>query len=188
MELQLIDTRRPRTHFVDVLAGAVLAAAGAGALVCLPRGAWYETLAAPRAGAGAELEGAALQAFLGLWPAIAAALLLFFVLGLVAGVGLLRRRNWARVLLQGLLVLGAAASLGVLGLQAWLGWHLTLLPAPAPGGLDAAALRNLDWMRGMLRAALDFFALGFAATCGWLIHHLNSRTVRAEFSPGRGPA
>jgi hypothetical protein len=187
MNVQLIDTRRPRTPYVDWLAWIAVAGAAVGALICLPRAAWFDLLAA-RAGAGEALSGPALQFVLGLWPAIAAGLLLLFALGLVAGLGLLRRRNWARVLLVVLLALGATASVALLLAQLLLDWRLPLLPVPAPAGLEAAAALNLAWMLAMLRAVLDAGALGFALVCGWFIRYLNSRPVRAEFSPGRGPA
>lgn len=100
---------------------------------------------------------------------------------LLASVGLLRRRNWARILFVGLLTLGIAAMVASLFLRDAMIPDLTAVMArdstlhQARGDL-AAAFRAM-------RTVFAGLALGIAGAFGWLIARFVSPGVRAEFVP-----
>lgn len=188
MDVQLIDTRGPRSRFVDGLAWSCLVLGALLALVCVAQddvlNRLYPTLAAP-AGSGAAAAALApaaqalvehLQAALGAGRVLAAILL-------AVALGLLRRRDWARLALIALC--GAAIAALATGVfvehafeQPWF-----VLPAATPGGAaqDAYAA-NYQRALALLRTCADLLALALAVVLGWLIVRLRSRSVRTEFS------
>jgi hypothetical protein len=104
-----------------------------------------------------------------LWASTAAAL--------VAGVGLLKRRNWARLSSIGLLCLAVLWNLGgVWVAQSMLGHFST-----APAGASDAFAREFETAAAAMRIAATLFSLVIAAICGWLVFRLMSKQVRAEF-------
>lgn len=100
---------------------------------------------------------------------------------LIAAVGLLLRREWARRLFIGLM--GFAIAYQLLGLV-WQWWFMGSMDAfmRAPGmptDMDTA-------MHGFMRVAQVFgtlMALTFGVLFGWIIHRLRSVQVRDEFRP-----
>jgi hypothetical protein len=97
---------------------------------------------------------------------------------LVAAIGLLRRRNWARVTLIAILGLGVAANLAALVIPSFVS-----LSVPGAVPTQSAAFdANVHWMISVLRAFLSFFAIAVSGLFAWLIRRLHSRSIRAEFS------
>lgn len=97
-------------------------------------------------------------------------------LGLVASIGLLHRRNWARVIYIALL--GANIVWSVVALLA--GRHL-MAAMPFP---PADTLPNAPDVAGMMRMMSIFMTaltVVTSAVCAWLIVRLVSRPIRAEF-------
>lgn len=106
---------------------------------------------------------------------------------LVASIGLLRRRNWARLLFIGLLVLGIASSVaGVAVQQAFMSEMMAM-----PGMHDLPAEAHADMqaqMQGML-IFMRVFGIGLtvamAAVLGWIAWKLCTPQIVAEFRRAR---
>lgn len=99
---------------------------------------------------------------------------------LIASIGLLRRRNWARLLFIALLVLRVIVLVGGIVLQQWMlasmfDFERTL----HPNAQEEAALQG---MTAVVRIFSAIFTIGFIALYGWIIHRLRSRAIVAEFS------
>ncbi len=103
--------------------------------------------------------------------------LLFLLLSatsLVAAIGLLKRKNWARLLFIALMVLGIAWNLGGLVL------HFTMfnqLPHMAQGDMP----HDMGRMMGAMKIFTSLVALAFAGLFAWIIRKLTSAPIRAEF-------
>ncbi len=97
-------------------------------------------------------------------------------LGVATSIGLLHRRNWARILTIVYLILTAgSALLGMVG-----GWIMGSIPmtSPPPGFPSGP---EFDAMMGVMRTVLIGMGILAALVCGWLIYKLVSRPIRAEF-------
>jgi hypothetical protein len=99
-------------------------------------------------------------------------------LGVVTSIGLLHRRNWARILTIVYLVLnGAFALLGVAS-----GWIMGSIPMTSPPP-EFPSGAQWDAMMGVMRTLLIVMGIVAALICGWLIYKLVSKPVQAEFIP-----
>lgn len=103
------------------------------------------------------------------------AFLLVSVATLVSSIGLLRRRNWARRVFIGLMLLAMAWQLGGLVLQFAMFSSTQAQFANAPGAPDMRAFFAAMAVVGVL------FALGFSVLFGWIARRLMSAQVAAEF-------
>ena len=99
------------------------------------------------------------------------------ILTLVAAVGLLVRKNWARVMFIALMGLGIAWNLGGLWLQQQM---LASMPKPPPhaAGEFASGFETMTTVMGIGMAA---FAVVIAVIFGWIAVRLMSRAIKAEF-------
>jgi len=179
--VQLIDTRRPRSRFVDLLAWLLIGLAACGAAICLPQGVLVSTLFPVGAGAAADPPpGAAvaplLRGVVEVLPLLLDALLAACIATAVFGVGLLRRRNWARAAVVGLLGAGIVLAAAALAGQFFFDW-----PLPPASGATPDFEARLRWLLAVLRAFASLCAMGIAGVLGWLIVRLRSRAIRAEF-------
>ena len=97
-------------------------------------------------------------------------------LGVVASIGLLHRRNWARILTIVYLILTAgSALLGMLG-----GWMMGSIPMTTPpSGFPSGP--EWDAMMGVMRTVFIVIGIVVALICGWLIYKLVSKPIQAEF-------
>jgi hypothetical protein len=98
---------------------------------------------------------------------------------LFASIGLLKRRNWARVLFIAMLAIGILWNLTGLVLQQVVVSSMADFGdvAPAPPDFEAT-------MRGMMIAIRVFsalFAIGICVLFGWIIQRLRSPAIAAEF-------
>jgi hypothetical protein len=112
---------------------------------------------------------------------IVLAILIVCAATLVSSIGLLRRRNWARLVFIGLLAIGAVYNIAALFVQQSM---LSSFNAPfaADSTLRAAGGQFQQMMQAM-RVAMFIFELGFAALFVWIIVRLLSRDIREEFVP-----
>lgn len=110
---------------------------------------------------------------------------LLSLLMLVSSVGLLRRRNWARLTFMGLLVLGIVYTIGGLFVQqSFLSSFDTSFSASA--AQDSASRATTQQFQSMFTAMRVFtivFSLGIAGLFGWIVVRLASSKIRAEFVP-----
>ncbi len=96
---------------------------------------------------------------------------------LAASIGLLRRKNWARIAFIMLMALGILWNLGGVVLQSVL---LSSFP-PFPHQPPAEMAENFGRMLSVMRIATVFMVVAFSALCGWIIWKLASPQIRAEF-------
>jgi hypothetical protein len=100
---------------------------------------------------------------------------------LVASVGLLRRRNWARVAIVLLFALGIASVVGLLFVQDAMMPDFTAIFAQ--DSTLRQARDDLAAVSRTMRAFMLVLVLGVVGLCGWSIAKLLSPAVRAEFAP-----
>jgi hypothetical protein len=101
---------------------------------------------------------------------------LLTALTLVSSIGLLRRKNWARLTVVGIFGLGVVWNLGGIWLQ-WRMFSPTELPAKAPADFT----REMETMMTVMRVATTIFAVAVAVLLAWLIRRLVSPRIRREF-------
>jgi hypothetical protein len=104
---------------------------------------------------------------------------------LLSAIGLLRRRNWARLVFIGLLAFGVVYNIvGFVVQQAMVSSFNAPFAADSAFG---AAGHQFQQMLLAMRVVTAIFELGFAAVFVWIIIKLVSPSIRAEFtSPGAG--
>ena len=109
--------------------------------------------------------------------------LLLSVITLVAAIGLLQRRDWARRLFIGLMVFAIAYQLLGLLAQWWfLGAMQQTLPMPANAPAQFAhGMRNFMLAVQVMSAIM---AAGLSVLFGWIIKRLHSAAIRHEFRQG----
>jgi hypothetical protein len=100
------------------------------------------------------------------------------VVTLVAAIGLLRRKNWARLVFVGLMIFGILWNLGGIWLQEQMMSTFPKAQAGAPP--DFAA--GFDTMMTIMRIAMGAFAIGISVLFAWIVKRLVSRSVKAEFN------
>ena len=121
--------------------------------------------------------------------------LLFFVLSalmLLSSIGLLRRRNWARLVFIGLLGFGIVYNIAALVLQQSMMSSFTPpFPIDSVIGADSTfreTTQQFTQMMAGMRVVMFIFAIGFAALFAWIIAKLMSRPIRQEFGITAGAA
>jgi hypothetical protein len=101
------------------------------------------------------------------------------VVGLVASIGLLHRRDWARMVFIALLAMNIAWSLVALFAGQRLMSGMGLPPAGTfPNAPDLAGMMRI------MRVFMTVLSLATSVVCGWLIARLVSKPIRAEFVDG----
>jgi cbb3-type cytochrome oxidase subunit 3 len=103
------------------------------------------------------------------------------VLFLATGVGLLKRRNWARVMFIAAVALGTLYSVVA---YFFIDTAADLSMLVPPGGLNGSPV-DVAPLMAMMRAATTVLTLVFTALNLWLIWWLLSPALRREFSPSR---
>ena len=107
-----------------------------------------------------------------------AGFLLFSSITLGAAIGLLKRKNWARIIFVGLMSLGIAWSIMSVVLQyTLLSSMVPHVPADAPAEFQS----HFERMSTIMMAFSSVMAIVFTTLFGWIIKRLISPTVRREF-------
>lgn len=101
------------------------------------------------------------------------------VVTLIASVGLLRRRNWARLTFIGLIVLGIFWNVGSLLVQQLMFQSISF-PSPRTDALHEFS-RNVEAMATVLQIFSVVMAVALSALFGWIIWRLASKPIAAEF-------
>lgn len=98
---------------------------------------------------------------------------------LVAAIALLRRKEWGRIAIIGVLAFGILWNLGGIVLQQWLLSSMVDDPhAPPPGSEAALAFYGVMIV---VRVFSAVFALGVCVLFAWLIRRLRAPEIAAEF-------
>jgi hypothetical protein len=174
-----------RSTFVTVVAWTSIVLSGFGTAIAALQNAMIYVLF-PRAQMQAALESDPTSTQM---PAIARfffanielVFAVFLLLGLVAlasSIGLLHRKNWARVVFIGVLACGIAWNLGGLAFQGMFMSQFSSMPN-APQDFE----RQFQTMQRVMLVVGAVFAVGFSGLFGWIIWRLKSAAVVREFSP-----
>ena len=102
---------------------------------------------------------------------------LLSLVALVAGVGLLRRKNWARIILVVLFLIGIVWNLGGL----WIQYQMVDFMRQPPPHAPADFARQMEVGILIMRIGSYVVAIGTSAVFAWLIHRLLSSPIKAEF-------
>lgn len=103
------------------------------------------------------------------------AFLIVSVLMLASSIGLLKRKNWARLLFVGLMILGIVWHLGGLVLQ------LTIFSFMQENFADVPGAPNMKPFIIGIAIVSVVFAATFSGLFGWIAKRLLSSAVAAEF-------
>jgi hypothetical protein len=99
---------------------------------------------------------------------------------LAAAIGLLRRKNWARLVFIGLMALGILWNLVGIVIQQLMFNHFPQVPPTS----DPEFAQNFSRMMTIMKYATAVLAFGLTALFGWIIKKLISPIIRAEFLNG----
>jgi hypothetical protein len=101
------------------------------------------------------------------------------VVTLICAIGLLRRKNWARLAFVAIMALGIAWNLGGIWLQEQMMSSFPKPPVHDPRMAEFHA--GFETMMTVMRFAMGIFAIAMSALFAWIIKRLVSRSARAEF-------
>jgi len=104
----------------------------------------------------------------------------FFVLSastLIGAIGLLKRKDWARILFVCFLYLGIAWNIGSVVMQQFM---FSSMPIPPNAPADFRA--HFETMASVMRVVSILIALGLTVLYAWLIKRLMSDSIREEFA------
>jgi len=175
---------RPRSSFVTVVAWISIILSGLSTFMAIVQGVMV-LMVFPFGEMRSMIHG------LGAYPAIPPVMqfmldnvgiffalsLAFSCLTLLSSVGLLNRKNWARVTFIWILVLGMLGSIAGLFLQFHMFASIPAITEAAPEGLGDQILL----MARAMKAAVVVFVAVSGAMSAWIIARLSSREVKAEF-------
>ena len=96
---------------------------------------------------------------------------------LAASIGLLKRKNWARVAFIWLMVIGALSNLAGAVVPFFMFSSLTAIPQNAPGELR----EGFQLMAGIMTGFMVVAGIVFAALFAWVAKRLASNEIKREF-------
>lgn len=104
--------------------------------------------------------------------------LILSALTFVSSIGLLKRRNWARLTFIGIMGFGIAWNFGGLAVQ------LSMFSSfpPIPDNAPAEFQDRFDFFARGIMVFSVLFAVGMSGLLGWIIKRLVSRDIRREFA------
>ena len=105
---------------------------------------------------------------------------LFFavcVLTLVSSIGLLKRKNWARLIFIGIMALGVLWNLAGAVIPFFMFSSFPPIPESAPGDFRD----SFELMTKIMMGFMVVLAVVFAALFGWIVKRLLSDDIRREF-------
>ncbi len=109
-----------------------------------------------------------------------AAFLILSLTVFVSSIGLLKRKNWARLIFICLFVLGIIWNVAGIFIQSAM---FSAMPAPPPGAPQEFTAQ-IESMANTMLVFSFAMAVGVSALFGWLIKRLLSPTIRREFAGG----
>jgi hypothetical protein len=105
---------------------------------------------------------------------------LFFlvcVVTLISSIGLLRRKNWARLMFVGIMMLGVLWNFAGAVIPYFMFSSFSPIPEGAPGDFRD----NFELMAKIMMGFMVVMAIAFAALFGWIVKRLLSDDIRREF-------
>ena len=179
-----METTPDRSTFVTVLAWIFIVLAGFVTAISLMQNAmvWLMLPTDELSRAASDPEAAEhltpfVRFLMGHFHLVFLAPLILAVAVLASSIGLLRRLNWARLAIIGLLGLGIAWQVAGVALQGAMMPPMPGLPADEAGQRFAA-------MVTLIRVFSVVMAVGVSAVFAWIIKRLLSPEIAAEFRSG----
>ena len=172
-----------RSTFITVLAWLSIIGAGGVTVISLLQAAMYflmfrDKLASPRGHWPGLEQMPAPAKFLFSHPEVFVATLWSLgVLTLIAAIGLLWRKNWARLYFIVVLAFGIVWNLGSL----WLQYQVISVASLTMRSAPPEFARQAEIFETVFSIFSVAIAIGIAVLFAWLIKRLLSRVVRAEF-------
>ena len=179
-----MNTAVTRSTFVTVLAWIFIGLSAFGALIGVLQVVMLFTLLADspfnELSVASPPEGIPAPAMflMSHFKALFCLILAINVATLVISIGLLRRKNWARLAFSGLMGLGILQAVAGLAFQVWMFSAMKDMFEVAP---DAPNMEPFLIVIGCFSA---LFAAGFVWLYAWIIKRLMSKPIAAEFSKG----
>jgi len=96
---------------------------------------------------------------------------------LISAIGLLRRKNWARLLFIGIMALGILWNVASVALPFFIFSSMPPVPAHTPSDFKD----SFDIMWKVMTAFTVLIAVTFACLFGWIIKRLVSHEIKREF-------
>lgn len=109
---------------------------------------------------------------------ILGALLALSLFTLVSAIGLLKRRNWARLVFIGMMVLGVVGN--VAGILLPYAMFAAFPPMPDTAASDSGV--NFELMINIMSGVMAVVAIVFAVLFGWIAKRLMSTEIKREFN------
>ena len=175
-----MNSSTPRSTFVNVVGGIFTALTGMCSLMFLVQAVMFHTLFSkpemqmalskppPGMPEYVALLFSHLEFFMG-------GMLIFNICFLISSIGLLLRKNWARLAFIAMLCLLIAWNLFGFGLQLTIFSSMT---AQFPNGTDTSTFKIMMVVIGIV---CGVFAFGFIGLLGWIAKKLLSAPIVAEF-------
>jgi hypothetical protein len=188
MEWATREAMQPsKSSFVTVVAWIFIALDGMGGLILLVQNAAINTIVPldqlrdgmAKAASMGRIPPAFAWVFDHIRPVLLV-LLLVTLIRLVADIGLLNRRNWARLVFIAILALGIAWGLAGIVIQHFV--VSSVFEIPRTPGMPPDFEATLHGMMIGMRVFSAVFALGFAVLYAWMIRKLMSPGIAAEFT------
>lgn len=174
-------TPTQRSTFVTTLAWLVIVPAALGVVIATLQNVLVFTVmpldqkALPSGPGAAHMPAFAVFMFEHM-RAVFAAFWLAMVVSLASGIGLLRRREWARLLFIALLGLSILWNIAGLLIQQSVFSSMSAMPdAPPEFRAQFEDMASTMWLVSIA------MAVGFSAVSAWLIWRLSSAPIKAEF-------
>jgi len=175
----------PRSGFVTALAWIFIALSGFSTLIAVLQNVMITLLFPVEEMGEAMKQGDGVHEI----PALASfmfehvrlmfgAFLLLSTVTLVSAIGLLKRRNWARLVFVGMMGTGIVWNLASLAMPFLISAAIPPMPADSPAGFT----ENFDLVWKVMIVLTGLMAIGFSAVLGWIIKRLLSEEVRREFA------
>lgn len=182
---------RPRSTFVTVVAWVFIILSGFTALISLLQNLMVAYMprdlfdTAMQDSTFARVIPPAARFMFSHFQLLLLCMFILVALMLAASIGLLQRRNWARLVFIGLLGLGILYNLAGLVLQQSMLSSMTAqFPLDSAVSADSnlrSTVQQFDEMMAGFRVVMYVVTIGFVALFGWIIAKLVSRPIREEF-------
>lgn len=182
--MQEAQSVKPRSSFISVLAWIFIVIASFVTLISLFQNIILNTLFPldEMRSSMAEMKSKQQVPFLAqfMFEHIRVIVALFFVLSaltLSCAIGLLKRKNWARIIFIGILAVGIVWNVAGFIFSLFLFSSASSLPANMP----SAGQDDFETMKYIMIGFNGVFAAGFSVLFGWIIKRLLSKQIRYEF-------
>lgn len=182
METIAIDQQRTKSSFVTVLAWIFIVLGGFATVISILQNIMIHVMfpveEMQAAAAGAKEQTPAIALFM-LDHMRGIFLSFFFIctLTLVSAIGLLKRKNWARLIFVTVMGAGILWNIGSLAFQLS---FFSSMPNVAPGA-SGDFESGFETIMVVVMVFSALMAVGFSVLFGWIIKRLLSPAIKAEF-------